>query len=132
MANKSSQPTGWVGWVYFAGAMMLVVGALQAIAGLVAIFKHTFYLVTSSNLIAFNYTAWGWIDLVLGAIIFLAGLGVWAGVTWARVVGIFLAALVLVDNIAFIKAYPVWAVISIVISGLIIYALSVHGNEVQG
>jgi len=129
MANTSSGANGWVGWVYFAGAMMIVVGALQAIAGLVAIFKHTFYAISGSQLIAFNYTTWGWIDLVLGAIIFLAGLGIWAGVTWARVVGIFLAALVLIDNIAFIKAYPVWSVISIVICGVVIYALSVHGNE---
>jgi hypothetical protein len=130
MATKKSQVTNWVGWVYFAGAMMIVSGALQAIAGLVAIFKHSFYLVSSSNLLAFNYTAWGWIDLSIGVLIFFAGVGIWAGVSWARVVGIFLAALVLVDNIAFIKAYPVWAVISIVISGLVIYALSVHGNEV--
>jgi hypothetical protein len=128
MAQK--KPTNWVGWVFFAGAMMILVGALQALAGFVALFKHSYYLVTNSGLIAFNYTAWGWIDIVIGVVILLAGLAVLAGKTWGRMVGVFLAILSALANLAFLSSYPIWSIIAIVIDVLVIYALTAHGEEV--
>src|SRR5438128_1297910 len=109
MSTRSKQPTGWVGWIYFASLMMMLLGGFQAIAGLVAIFKDDFYLVTSNHLVAFNYTAWGWIDLVLGVLIFLAGLSLMTGALWARLIAVFLAALSLFANMAFLNAYPWWS-----------------------
>ncbi len=128
MAQKKQ--TGWVGWVYFASAMMLLVGALQFLSGLVAIFKHTFYVVSGSSLIAFNYHTWGIINLIIGGLIFLAGLAIMSGQAWGRAVGIFLAILGALSNLAFIDAYPIWAVIGTTINVLVIYALSMHGDEV--
>lgn len=125
-----NKPSGWTGWVFFAGAMMLVVGGLEAIAGLVAIFKDNYYVVTEKSLLVFNYTAWGWIHLLLGIVIFLAGLAVMAGQMWGRVIGVFLAVLSFIANIAFLSAYPVWSVIAIIVDVMVIYALTVHGNEV--
>ena len=125
------QPTGWVGWIYFASAMMLLAGGMQIIAGLVALFKHTFYVVTSTHILAFNYTAWGWVHLILGVLVFMAGLAVLSGSTWGRVVGVILAVLSAMANIAFLNAYPVWSVIAIVVDVLVIYALTMHGSEVR-
>jgi hypothetical protein len=127
---KRTEPTGWVGWVYFAGAMLLAVGGLQIIAGLAALFRDDFYVVTSNHLVAFSYTTWGWIELILGIVLLLAGIGIWAGQGWARIVGVFVAVLALLSNFAFITAYPLWSIFGVVISGLIIYALTVHGGEV--
>ena len=128
MAKK--QPTGWVGWVYFASAMMVLAGSLQVIAGLVAIFKDDFYVVGQNALIAFNYTTWGWIHLLLGLLIFGAGLAVAAGSTWGRVVGVFLAILGVIANLTFLVAFPIWSIIGIIINGFVIYALTLHGDEV--
>jgi hypothetical protein len=131
MSARTNKPTGWVGWIYFASLMMLLLGGFQAIAGLVAIFKDDFYLVTSNHLVAFNYTAWGWIDLALGALIFLAGLSLMTGAMWARLIAVFLAALSLFANMAFLNAYPWWSALMIVVDILVIYALTVHGSEVK-
>lgn len=126
-----NKPTGWVGWIFFASAMMLLVGILQAIAGLVALFKDDFYVVTKDGLIALNFTAWGWVHLIIGVLIFLAGCATMYGRTWGRVVGVFLAILSAVANLAFVSAYPIWAITALIIDGLIIYALTMHGAEVK-
>jgi len=126
------EPTGWVGWVLFAGIMLFMVGAFQIIAGLVALFNDKYYLVSSSKLVLeMDYTAWGWVHLGLGALAILAGMGCIAGKTWARVVGIGFAFLSALSNIGFLGAYPVWSVIMITVDVLVIYALAVHGREVK-
>jgi hypothetical protein len=126
------EPTGWVGWVLFAGIMLFMVGAFQIIAGLVALFNDKYYLVTSSKLVLeMDYTAWGWVHVILGAVAILAGMGCIAGKTWARVVGIGFAFVSAIANIGFLGAYPVWSVIMITVDVLAIYALSVHGREVK-
>ena len=129
--SARNQPTGWVGWIYFASLMMMLVGGFQAIAGLVALFKDDFYLVTAKNLLVFDYSTWGWIHLLMGIVIFMAGVALMNGATWARMVGILLAGFSLFANMAFLSAYPLWSILMIVVDILVIYALTVHGDEAQ-
>jgi hypothetical protein len=131
MSAQYNQPTGWVGWSYFAGFMMMMLGILQGIAGLAAIFKDDFYVVAQNQLLVFNYTTWGWINLILGIIILMAGLEVMRGALWARMVGVFLAGLSLIANMGFLNAYPLWSILMIVIDVFVIYALIVHGGELR-
>jgi len=118
-----------VGWVFFAAAMLLAVGGMQIIAGLVSIFNHQYYAATRIGLVAFSYTGWGWIQLLLGTVAMLTGIGLLIGSTWARVVAVFATVLVLIDNVAFMNAYPLWALVSLIIGGFTLYALTMHGNE---
>ena len=130
--SQVPEATGWVGWIAFAGVIMIMVGAFQAIAGLVALFQRGFYLVTESNLIVnVNYTGWGWVHLALGVLMAAAGFGVFAGQMWARVTGVVLAGLAALVNLAFIPAYPVWSLILIALDVIVIYALVVHGREMK-
>jgi len=129
--SARNQPTGWVGWVYFASLMMMLVGGFQAISGLVALFKDDFYLVTERSLLVFDYDTWGWVHLVMGIVIFAAGVALMNGATWARMVGILLAGLSLFANMAFLSAFPLWSILMIVVDILVIYALTVHGGEVR-
>jgi len=125
-------PTGWVGWIFFAGIIMVLTGIFQAIAGLVALFNSAYYLVPSANLaVHVSYTGWGWVHLVWGVLLLLAGFGVMTGQTWARVVGIILAGISAILNIVFLAAFPAWSLIVIVLDVLVIYALAVHGREMQ-
>jgi hypothetical protein len=125
-------PTAWTGWVVFAAFMMIMVGSFQAIEGLVALFDDGWYHVTQNGLLVeADYTAWGWTHLLLGALLIVAGVGVLAGNTLARLVAIALAGLSALVNLAFIEAYPIWAVIIITIDVLVIYALVVHGRELR-
>ncbi len=130
--RAASTPSGWVGWVIFAGVVMITLGAFHIIDGLVALFEKSYYLVTSSHLVVHvNYAAWGWTHLALGALFILVGFGVLAGQTWARVTGIVLAVISAIINLAFLAAYPVWGVILIALDIVIIYALAMHGREMQ-
>jgi hypothetical protein len=126
------EPTGWVGWVFFAGIMMVTLGFFQAMAGFVALFRDDYYLVTRGGLVVtLDYTAWGWIHLLLGVVALLAGLAVMAGQTWGRVIGIILAAASAVANMVFMAAYPAWSIIIITVDIIVIYALAVHGREAK-
>jgi hypothetical protein len=111
---------------------MLVLGVFHAIAGLVALFKHTYYLVGDTGLtVQVNYTAWGWTHLVLGVLVAVAGVALFTGQMWARVVGVVFASLSAILNIAFLAAYPVWCTIMIAVAVLVIWALTVHGAEMK-
>lgn len=128
---QNNTPTGWVGWAYFASMMMMLLGIFQVFAGLAAIFKPTYYVVTENHLLAFNFTTWGWISLILGIIIFAAGLEVLRGAMWARVLGVLLAGLSFIANMGFVNAYPIWSIIMMVVDAMVIYALTVHGAELR-
>jgi hypothetical protein len=130
--DASPPPTGWTGWVVFASAMMFLLGCFQAVQGLVAIFDDGFYHVTEGGLVVnVDYTAWGWTHLLLGALIIISGAGVLTGNLAARTVGVVLAGLSALVNLAFIEAYPVWSVMIITLDVLVIYALVVHGRELR-
>jgi hypothetical protein len=130
-SNGKNDVTGWVGWVYFAGILMIIMGIFQAIAGLTALLNGNFYVVTEEKLVALNYTQWGWIHLILGGVVMAAGSAVMNGRTWGRVVGVALASLSALANFVFITAYPIWSILIIVVDILIIYALVVHGSEAR-
>ena len=126
------EPSGWVGWIFFAGVIMILGGTFQAIAGLVALFNSSYFLVPSTDLVvSVNYTGWGWVHLIAGILVVLAGFGVLTGQTWARILGVVLAGISALLNLAFLAAYPVWSVIVIALDVIIIYALCVHGREMK-
>ena len=134
-AFSGVQPTaasGWVGWIAFAGVVMIILGSFHIFEGLIAIFKDTVYLVGKSGMVvSVDYTAWGWVHLILGTILILAGLGVLRGQIWARTVGVLVALVSTVVNFGFLPAYPVWSALMIVVALLVIWALMVHGSEVR-
>jgi hypothetical protein len=130
--RSDTDATGWLGWVYFAGVMMLALGSFHAVEGLVALFKRGYYLVSPEGLVVHvGYATWGWTFLIVGVVVALAGLGVLAGQTWARVVGVVLAAVSALLNLMFISAYPLWSLLIITLDVLVIYALTVHGRELS-
>ena len=61
---QPTEMTGWVGWIAFAGVMMVLLGTFHAIQGLVALFQDEYFLVAKSGLtVHVDYTAWGWVHL---------------------------------------------------------------------
>jgi hypothetical protein len=137
--SSSSSPTsryasvssGWAGWIAFASVMMFMLGAFHIIQGLVALFKDEYYLVGHSGLVVnVDYTAWGWVHLIWGVIVVFAGAGVLAGRIWARTVGVLIALVSAIVNLAFLAAYPIWSLIMIALCIIVIMALTVHGSDV--
>lgn len=132
MAKNDNVATAWVGWAVFAGFMMMISGLFQAVAGLTGLLKHSWFVVSSTDqLLVFNYQTWGWINLLIGIFILLAGVSVLHGSVWARIVGVLLAASSAVASLVSINQYPIWSIIIITIDVLVIYALTVHGGELK-
>jgi hypothetical protein len=73
----------------------------------------------------------GWIHMILGVIVALAGFGLLAGRTWARAVGITLAVLSAIANFMFIPYHPFWALLVIALDVFVIWALAAHGGELR-
>ena len=127
-AAEETRPAG-AGWLMFAGAVLMVVGVFDVIWGLAGLFKTTVFVVQSSDLVvAFDYTTWAWVHIALGALLVLTGISVLAGQSWARYIGICLAALGLIANFLTLAAFPFWSLVMIAVDILVIYALTVHGR----
>jgi len=111
--------------------MMILLGLFNAIEGLVALFYNTFYVVGPERLLVFSLTAWGWVHLIIGVLVFIAGCALFTGAVWARAVAVVLAALNALTQLVFLSASPVWGVIVIALDVLVIWAIVVHGNELN-
>jgi hypothetical protein len=128
--TRSKPVSGWaVGFAAFAGAMMLLIGIFQAFAGLAAIFNDGFIVRRPNYTFDISITGWGWIHLIIGIIVALAGFAVFSGATWARAVGITIALLSAIANFFFIPIYPVWAVLIIALDVVVIWALASYTEE---
>ena len=124
-STRSAQDSGWVGGGYvFAGVIMIMVGAFQALAGLAALFEDEFFVVTSDYIFKVDTTTWGWIHLILGLLVAFAGYALFAAKTWARVIGVTLATLSAIANFIFIPYYPFWAILIISLDVWVIWALT--------
>ncbi|MEU7813836.1 hypothetical protein [Pseudonocardia sp. NPDC049154] len=122
--TRGSTAAAWsTGFAMFAGAVLIVTGICQALAGIAALFRDQIYVATPNYIYSFDVTAWGWVHIILGAALALTGLGVIQGQTWARVVGILLASLSIIANFLFIPHYPVWSIVIIALDVAVIWAL---------
>jgi hypothetical protein len=131
-SSSYSGMSGWVGWIAFAGTIMIMLGVFHIIQGLVALFNDQYYLVANSGLVVqVDYTTWGWVHLIAGIIVLVAGFCLFAGQIWARVVGVIVALLSAILNVAFLGAYPIWSLIMIALDVVVILALTVHGSEMK-
>lgn len=132
MSADTRGQTGWVGWVVFAGMMLILVGAFHVIQGLVALFRDEVFVVGQSGMVVnVDYTAWGWTHLIGGIIVALVGACLLAGQMWARIIAVGVAMLSAIVNVAFIPSYPIWSVMMIAIDVLVIWAITVHGSEIK-
>jgi hypothetical protein len=125
------QPSGWaIGWAAFAAFMMIMMGGWWIIGGIVAILNDQFYVVTQNWIFQLDVTIWGWVHLILGIVILLAGFSLLSGAVWARTVGVILALVAGLAAFAWLPYYPVWAVLYIVMSVGVVWALTAHGRDI--
>ena len=118
------------GWVVFSGVVILVGAFVNLIFGITTLANPDWIAITPEALIRFDLTAVGVSYLIFAAIQLFVGLGVFSGALWARVLGIIGASINALAQVAFLSLYPAWAGILLIIDGLVIYGLSVHGDEI--
>ena len=131
MTQFESQPPRVSGWavsgITFAAVMLIIVGAFQAIAGLAAILDDEFFVITPNYAFDLDTSAWGWIHLILGALVLWTGFSLMRGAVWAGMVAIVLAVFVAVENFFFIPYYPFWAILTIALAVWVIWSLTRPG-----
>ena len=126
---RTARPTGSPN-AYFAAAIMVIAGFWQALAGIAALMQDKVYVTTPGYIYSFDLTGWGWIHLLLGILVVCAGVAVFFGLMWARVVGILLAGVSMIANFLFIPHYPIWSLTIIALDVAVIWALATYRREV--
>jgi hypothetical protein len=130
--NGVGEVSGWaISWTWFAAVMLWLLGGFHAIAGLVAVINDQFYVATPDYVFQFDVTAWGWWHILMGVIVFLAGVGLLSGQVWARTVGVIIAVLSILANFAWLPWYPFWSILMIAVGVSVIWALTVHGRDIE-
>jgi hypothetical protein len=125
------EPTGWTGWITFAGVMMIIGGALNLFYGIIAAVNDTWVVWTNRADVYLDISQWGWVHIILGGLVLLSGIGVFSGNILARTVGVIVASVSLMVNFFFIPVYPIWSLTVITIDVLVIWALTAHGREMR-
>lgn len=130
MAERET--SGWaIGWTVYAAVMMIILGFFHGIAGLVGVLEDELYVATPNYLFQLDATTWGWIHLIMGIIVVLAGFALFSGAVWARTIGVILAVLSVLANFAWLPWYPLWAIIMITANVFVIWALTAHGRDIE-
>jgi hypothetical protein len=116
--------TGWIG---FAGVVLIIAGAFDVVSGLWALDHKDSPL--DAVLYESNLETWGWIYLVVGIVILVAGFAVFGRAQWARWVGVLAAMLGILVEFFWMFQTPGRSLLYIVIALLVIYGLVVYGDK---
>jgi hypothetical protein len=125
-------PVRGEGRTAFAGIILLIVGFFNAVYGIALIAQDQVVMQGRPDdgvVLIGDVTTWGWVLLLLGIVQVLAGLGLLAGQTWARVLGIIGAALVAIAQFpVFFGPHPLWSLTVVALCAWIIHGLVVYGE----
>ncbi|HEY4096344.1 MAG TPA: hypothetical protein VGM33_12560 [Baekduia sp.] len=114
-------------WIAFAGILLFLNGCFGALYGLAAILNDDVVTVGGgTGVTIWDFTAWGWIHLVLGVVMMLVSVGLFTGMGAARWLAIGFAMLNALAQFAIISAFPLWGILLIVLDVVIIYQLIVR------
>ena len=107
------------------GTLMVLGGLWSVIVGLIALSKNHVFFTNPGTGYTYYWTnhGWGWVELVLGIVLFAVGVSVFLGIAWARYLGAALAVLSAIAHFMLIPYSPVWAIVMIAIDAFIIWAL---------
>jgi hypothetical protein len=114
----------WAGWISFAGTMLGLIGAFNIFQGILALISDEKTVVVSENIVIGNLTTWGWTTLLSGVLLMAIGGGLFSGRSWARIAAIVVVLLHATSQIAWLGAYPIWAIMMIALDTVVLFALT--------
>jgi hypothetical protein len=129
MARSST----WSGWIAFAGWLLIIIGTIDFFQGLIAVIRDKYYVLTPDQIIVFDMTTWGWITLIWGIVLGLAGLGLLSGAGWARWFAIIAGSLNFIIQLSFVGSsrYTLWALTGLALNIVVLYGLIVHWGDAR-
>jgi hypothetical protein len=122
---------GLAGMVAFAGIMLALIGFMDILQGVTALFNDEYFAVRGGDLLVLDFTAWGWITLIWGVALVAAGFGLLSGRGGARIFALIVVFINMLLQIAFLASYPIWSTIIIALDVFVLYALTARWDEVK-
>jgi hypothetical protein len=101
------------------------------IDGLTALFAGGFVVADAERVVALDVAAWGSVLLAIGVVEVIAGIALFIGARWARVVAVLVAGLNGVVQLAFLAAYPVGAILIMAVAAVVIWTVVRHGDAAR-
>jgi len=122
-AGHPARRSGWFAMVIGVGVLLIILGVWNVIDGLTALFAGGFVVADAERVLALEVAAWGWVLLALGVVEVIAGIALFIGARWARVVAVLVAGFNGIVQLAFLAAYPVGAVLIMVVAAVVIWTV---------
>jgi hypothetical protein len=123
--------SGWFAMVIGVGVLLIILGVWNAIDGLTALLAGGFVAADATRVVALDVAAWGWVLLAIGVVEVIAGIALFIGARWARVVAVLVAGFNGIVQLAFLAAYPVGAILIMVVAALVIWTIVKHGDATR-
>ena len=114
---------------FLAATLLLIVGTLNIIYGIGALDDANIF-VNDKRFIFTNLNTMGWVMIVLGIIQLTAGLSLFAGNTYGRVIGIVAGSLGAIDALLSIGGnYPWWSLGIFFLCVYIVHGIYIYGED---
>ena len=113
--------------VMFAATLMIVGGIMQVFQAISAIANDEFFVTLPNYVVTLDVSTWGWIHLVFGILVVIAGMSLFSGSRVAAIFALVLAVLSAIANFGFIPYYPLWAIFIIAVDVFVIWAIARSG-----
>jgi hypothetical protein len=111
------------GWIAFAGIVMFLNGVFGALYGLAAVLNDDVVTVGGRGVVLWDFTAWGWIEILVGVVMATVAVGLFTGNRAARWLAVGICMVHAIAQFGIISAFPLWAILVIVLDVVIIYQL---------
>ena len=118
------------GWLAFAAVLLIFTGVMRVFDAIWA-FRYNGAIPDhlSDSVFGDNLDNYGWISLVVAAILLFAGFGVLSRLQFARWIGIIAAGIAGLSAITWVWYYPIWSLIYVILAVMIMYALIIYGGR---
>ena len=120
------------GWLTFAAVVLGVAGIMRIFDAIWA-FRYHGALPDNFEAAIFGHSlkTYGWIYLIVSAVLIVCAVLVLSGSQVARWVGVAAGAIIAISAVWWMPYYPVWSLTYIAIGALVIYALVVYGGNAE-
>jgi hypothetical protein len=118
------------GWIMFAAIVLAVAGIMRIFDAIWALRYHgVLPEISRTAIFGHSLKTYGWIFLVVAAVLIVCGFLLFSGSQLARWVGVAAGAIAAITAIWWMPYYPVWSLLYIAIGGAVIYALAAYGGR---
>lgn len=115
----------------FAGVLLMISGVLNVLQGITAIAGDQVDRQVGNYTFKFDLTAWGWIHVVVGAVVAFVGWAAYSGATWAKMTGVVIVGVAVVSNFMWLPYQPGWALVLIGVDVVALWSLIRGPDEVR-